>query len=82
VIFLDEPYGQLDPPGFQLIDALLDRLRRNGVTVIMATHLLERGRALCDQAIVLEEGRLRWSGPADELQELGGLRARALPEVD
>jgi len=82
VIFLDEPYGQLDPPGFQLIDTLLDRLRRNGVTVIMATHLLERGSALCDQAIVLEEGRLRWSGPADELQEQGGLRAKALPEAD
>jgi heme exporter protein A len=82
VVFLDEPYGQLDPPGFRLIDTLLDRLRRNGVTVLMATHLLERGSALCDLAIVLEEGRLRWSGPAAELQEQGGLRARALPEID
>jgi heme exporter protein A len=81
VVFLDEPYGQLDPPGFHLVDALLDRWRRNGVTVVMATHLLERGSALCEQAIVLEEGRLRWSGPAAELQDQGGFRLDALPEV-
>jgi ABC-type multidrug transport system ATPase subunit len=30
----------------------------------MATHLVDRGRALCDRALLLEEGRLAWSGPA------------------
>jgi heme exporter protein A len=82
VIFLDEPYGQLDPPGFRLVDGLLDRFRRAGVTVLMATHLLERGSALCDLGVVLEEGRLRWSGPAGELPTRGGLDPAALPEVD
>ena len=82
VVFLDEPYGQLDPPGFRLVDRLLDRLRRRGTTVLMATHLLERGSALCDLGIVLEEGRLRWSGPARDLPSHGGLDAAALPVAD
>ena len=30
VVLLDEPYGHLDPPGFLLVDALLQRLRRQG----------------------------------------------------
>ena len=82
VVFLDEPYGQLDPPGFRLVDGLLNRFRRAGDTVLMATHLLERGSALCDLGIVLEEGRLRWSGLAGELPTRGGLDPAALPEVD
>jgi heme exporter protein A len=67
VVLLDEPYGQLDPPGFRLVDSLLDRLRRRGATVLMATHLLERGSELCDLGVVLEEGRLQWFGPAAQL---------------
>ncbi|HUG54981.1 MAG TPA: heme ABC exporter ATP-binding protein CcmA [Vicinamibacteria bacterium] len=64
LLLLDEPHAQLDPPGFRLVDDLIARLRAAGRTVLMATHLLERGAAVCDQAIVLEQGRLAWSGPA------------------
>jgi len=69
VVLLDEPYGQLDPPGFRLVDGLLGRLKQSGRTVLMATHLLERGSAICDQAVVLEQGRLVWSGPAAQVPE-------------
>ena len=67
VVLLDEPYGQLDPPGFRLVDRLLARLREEGRTVLMATHLLERGADLCDRGLVLEEGRLVWAGSAADL---------------
>ncbi len=80
VVLLDEPYGQLDPPGFRLVDRLLGRLRERGVTVLMATHLLERAAELCDYGIVLEGGRLAWSGPAADLAVRSGLNAASLPE--
>ena len=69
VVLLDEPYGHLDPPGFLLVDRLLQRLRAQGTTVLMATHLLHRGRALCDRALVLEAGRLAFAGAASEMPE-------------
>jgi heme exporter protein A len=69
VVLLDEPYGELDPPGFRLLDKALDALQARGATVLLATHLLEHGRQGCDAAIVLEEGRLAWSGPARDLPE-------------
>jgi len=80
VVLLDEPYGELDPPGFRLVDRCLSLLRRRGTTVLLATHLLERGAALCDRGIVLEGGRLAWSGPARDLPREGGLEAAGLPE--
>jgi heme exporter protein A len=69
VLLLDEPHAQLDPPGFRLVDELIGRLRDTGRTVLMATHLLERGAAVCDQAVVLEQGRLAWMGPAAEIPQ-------------
>jgi heme exporter protein A len=69
VLLLDEPYGELDPAGFALLDRVLDEQKRRGVTVLLATHLLDHGRALCDEAITLEDGRLVWSGPASRLPE-------------
>jgi heme exporter protein A len=80
VIMLDEPYGQLDPPGFRFIDSLLATLREQGTTVLMATHDLERGASTCDLGIVLERGRLQWIGPAKDLPRLGGLDPASTPE--
>lgn len=71
VLLLDEPYGELDPAGFALLDRVLDEQKRRGVTVLLATHLLEHGRALCDEAVALEDGRVTWAGPARDLPEPG-----------
>jgi heme exporter protein A len=64
IVLLDEPYGELDPPGFALLDGVIRELRARGATVIMATHLVDHGRTLSDHALLLEAGRLAWSGPA------------------
>src|SRR5437868_5505913 len=72
VVLLDEPYGHLDPPGFLLVDGLLQQLRRQGTTVLMATHLVLRGRKLCDLGLVLESGRLVFAGAAANLPEPAG----------
>jgi heme exporter protein A len=79
VLLLDEPYGELDPPGFRLVDRLLEDLKARGATVLMATHLLDRGAALCDVGLVLEGGRLAWQGAARDLPREGGLDAAPVP---
>lgn len=66
VALLDEPYGALDPPGFDLVDGVVRELKENGSTVVMATHQWERSASLSDIAIVLEEGVVTWQGPAAE----------------
>jgi heme exporter protein A len=81
VVLLDEPYGELDPPGFRLVDGLFPLLKGRGATILMATHLLERAGALCDRGIVLDGGRLAWSGPAARLAAEGGLAAAGLAEA-
>ncbi len=80
VVLLDEPYGHLDPPGFLLVDGLLQRLRRQATTVLMATHLVHRGRKLSDLGLVLEAGRLVFAGAAANLPEPAGADAAGFAE--
>ena len=80
VVFLDEPYGHLDPPGFRLVDDTIDRLRGRGATVVIATHLLERGAEQSERALLLESGRVAWQGQARDLMREGGAFATGRPE--
>jgi heme exporter protein A len=63
---IDEPYGQLDPDGFLLVDRLVAELSRRGTTVILASHLVERAAGLCARALLLHQGLPRWAGPASD----------------
>ena len=58
IVLLDEPYGQLDPEGFLLVDDVVRQLKARGTTVLMATHQVERGKGLADQMLCLEAGRV------------------------
>jgi heme exporter protein A len=66
VAFLDEPYGQLDPEGFILVDNVVRELKAGGTTVVMATHQLARAATLADDALLLKAGRVVWHGKASE----------------
>jgi len=67
IVLLDEPYGQLDPEGFALVDEVVRELKSRGVTVLLATHQIERGASLADLAMILEAGKVKWFGRAAEI---------------
>jgi len=67
VALLDEPYGALDPPGFDLVDQVVLDLKRSGTTILMTTHNWERAAKLSDMALVLEAGRVVWQGAPNEV---------------
>jgi heme exporter protein A len=54
---LDEPFGELDPSGIHQMEGLIRELQENGTTIILATHLVEQGRALTHERLHLENGR-------------------------
>jgi ABC-type multidrug transport system ATPase subunit len=57
-VLLDEPYGQLDPAGFALVDDVVRELKSRGVTILMATHQIERVSKFADKTITLDAGRV------------------------
>ncbi|PTL77276.1 heme ABC exporter ATP-binding protein CcmA [Vitiosangium sp. GDMCC 1.1324] len=54
---LDEPFGELDPAGIQAMEKIIRELKDAGVTVVLATHLIDQGLSLCEERLHLQEGR-------------------------
>ena len=69
LVLLDEPFAMLDPAGMDQAAALIRDLPG---TVVVASHQVRRASALCDRALLLEEGLPRWLGPASEAWEAWG----------
>lgn len=58
LVLLDEPFTQLDPEGVDLMTEVVCELKQGGATIVMSTHDIERGLALCDLHAHVVEGRL------------------------
>ena len=67
LVLLDEPTSALDPLGRRLVRQVITDLKRAGVAVLLNSHLLPEVQAVCDRVVVLDRGRVRWSGPLDHL---------------
>ena len=65
ILVLDEPTASLDLAGQRELLALLGRLRAEGRTLLMTSHRAAEIRALCDRAIVLDQGRVIAQGGVD-----------------
>jgi ABC-2 type transport system ATP-binding protein len=86
LVFLDEPTAGMDPQGRRLVWDLISALRRDGVAVLLTTHLMEEAEALADDVVIVDNGRVVAHGTpavltAGEQQELR-FRARAGMDLD
>jgi heme exporter protein A len=63
IVLLDEPYTALDAEGRDLVTEVAGSLRAEGATLLMATHLVEYARSVCDRHVRLLDGRLDGDGP-------------------
>ncbi len=67
LVILDEPTAGVDPIGSREIRDLILKLRDEGITIFLCSHLLEQVQEVCDQVGIILEGRMRREGPLDEL---------------
>src|SRR2546422_2326057 len=67
LVLLDEPTVGLDPQVRQELWALIDRLRSEGVSILMSTHYIEEAERLCDEVTIMSHGKAVAVGPPSEL---------------
>jgi ABC-2 type transport system ATP-binding protein len=72
VVVLDEPTVGLDPAQIRDIRTLIRELG-DCCSVILSTHLLNEAESLCDRVIILQKGRLIYSGSSAEMMEKGNM---------
>jgi len=67
VLLIDELSLGLSPIVVQELLGVVDRLKRDGMTIVIVEQSLNVALSISDRAIFLEKGRVRFEGPADEL---------------
>jgi len=58
ILILDEPTTGLDPQVRHLIWQRLRALKRQGITLLLTTHYMEEAQNLCDEIVIMNEGRI------------------------
>jgi ABC-2 type transport system ATP-binding protein len=74
IAILDEPTSGLDPQATAELLAMIRSLKRDGVAVLISSHLLERVQSVCDRVALFQSGSIVLLGTVPELarQVLGG----------
>jgi len=83
LILLDEPTSGLDPIGTREMKDMILRLKGEGKTVVMCSHLLADVQDVCDRIAILHQGELKELGRVDSLltvADVTQIRARGLSE--
>ena len=65
VLILDEPTNGLDPQGIAEIRNLILEIAAEGITVLLASHLLDEVQKVCTHVAVLKAGTKLYSGPVE-----------------
>lgn len=86
LILLDEPTSGLDPIATRKMKDIIVKLKEQGKTVVMCSHLLPDVQDVCDRVAILHEGELKELGKLDDLlavQDTTQIQAKGLsPEAE
>ncbi|MDP9398670.1 MAG: ABC transporter ATP-binding protein [Actinomycetota bacterium] len=85
LVFLDEPTAGLDPQARHATWELISDLHRDGVTVVLTTHLMDEAERLASRVAVVDSGRVIAEGSPADLTSVGAedtLRFSGPPRLD
>lgn len=69
LVFLDEPTAGLDAQSRLAVWDLIAALRRDGVSVVLTTHLMDEAEALADKVVIIDHGAVVAQGSISELTD-------------
>ncbi len=67
VLVLDEPTNGLDPQGIHDIRSTILRVAETGMTILLASHILDEVEKTCSHVAILKKGKLLTNGPVSQI---------------
>ena len=68
LLILDEPFSGLDPVNIELVKDIILEKKREGVTIIFSTHLMEYAEMIVDSVVMINQGRKVLDGTLSDLK--------------
>lgn len=78
LLILDEPLNGLDPMGIQELRELIRSFPKQGITVILSSHILSEVEQIADHVGIIVNGRLGYSGAVGHEEGLEALFMRVM----
>ena len=72
IVYLDEPTTHLDPVGRRHVWSIIREYRRNGVTILLATHYMDEAERLSDRILFLNNGHVVALGSIKHIKKIVG----------
>lgn len=74
ILFMDEPTVGIDPQSRNLIFEVVEKLHKEGTTIVYTTHYMEEAERLCNRIGVIDSGKIIAQGTLNELRTLGSMK--------
>ena len=71
-VLLDEPTNGLDVQSTRAVRGLIRRMRQEGKCVLFSSHIMQEVSALCDDIVIMADGRIVAEGSPDQLRRRSG----------
>ena len=81
LLIIDEPFYGLDPLAVHDLLDLIEQKKKEGVAVLMSTHVLDTAQRYCYRFVLLADGKVRAHGTLDELRAAGDHAGESLDEI-
>ena len=82
LLILDEPYSGLDPVNLEVLTQQILRMRQEGRTILLSTHMMEQAQRLCDSVMLIHKGRKILDGPLADVLGKADQRTILLETAD
>jgi len=81
VIILDEPHNGLDPKGVKLLKDILFKLRNEGTTILLSTHIIAIAEQICDEIAIINKGSVAAQGDRETLRRYAESSDKNLEDI-
>jgi len=82
LLILDEPFSGLDPIGADTMAEVLRRRASEGATVVFSSHQLDVVEDLCEDVVIINQGKIVLAGNVEELKRRSPYRVLELDLTD
>ena len=74
ILFMDEPTVGIDPQSRNLIFEVIEKLHRDGMTIVYTTHYMEEAERFCDRIGIIDKGEIVAQGTLQELRDTSKMK--------
>ena len=74
ILFMDEPTAGIDPQSRNLIFEVVEKLHKEGMTIVYTTHYMEEAERLCNRIGIIDNGEIIAQGTLNELKTSGSMK--------